>query len=474
MASHSIDNDTPSDRHPTHWITPLRIGSGPRYLQIARMIEHAIESGALHPGDQIPTQRALAEQLGVDLTTVTRAYAQARKQGWISATTGRGSFVAQPALATDDAGMVDLGMNVPPTPPGLDALLRQGLDELLQTQGTRQLSSYDPVTIAEQALQAGRDWLKPALGAQALHQPLLLAAGTQAALCSILMSCCRTGDTVLCDPLTYPGFLLAARRLQLRIVAVEGDEAGMRPDALQATLHATNARLLYLNPTLHNPTTHTMPAERREAIAAVLRQQQVTLIEDDPYRPLLSDAPPPLTHWTGGERSYYVASLSKTVWPSLRTAFVLAPGQAMADEVQDCLRATGMGGSPLLAGMAAQWMASGQARRMAREVQREARLRQAVARELLPPQARADASGLHAWLPLPSHWSAPVFLHALQERGISVAPAAAFAVDGRGPEAVRLSLGAASDIAQLRPALEAVARLWHSGQARTIRMRPVV
>ncbi|CAB5697424.1 Uncharacterized HTH-type transcriptional regulator yjiR [Delftia tsuruhatensis] len=473
MVNSPSEQGASADMSSAPWIVPLRAGNGPRYLQIARMIGRAIEAGTLRPGDQIPTQRALASRLGVDLTTVTRAYAHARQQGWISATTGRGSFVARPTAAREDSAVADLGMNVPPTHGGLDALLRQGLDALLQAHGACDLSSYEPAAIADQVLDAGRDWLRPALGAQTLQQPLLLAAGTQAALCAILMRSCRQDDAVLCDPLTYPGFLLAARSLRLRIVPVQGDDAGMRPDALQAALDGVNARLLYLNPTLHNPTTRTMPTARRQAIAAVLRERQLTLIEDDPYRPLLTDAPAPLTHWTGGVRSFYVASLSKTIWPSLRMAFVLAPDQAAADEVQDCLRATGMGCSPLLAGLAAQWMASGQARRMVGEVQREARLRQAAARELLP-QAQADAQGLHAWLPLPPHWTQQLFMHALQERGIAVAPAQAFAVDGQGPEAVRLSLGAAAGIAQLRTTLESVARLWHSGAARSTRARAVV
>ncbi|MFP3449563.1 PLP-dependent aminotransferase family protein, partial [Pseudomonas sp. SIMBA_067] len=78
------------------------------------------------------------------------------------------------------------------------------------------------------------------------------------------------GDTVLCDPLTYPGLLLAAQQLGLRIVAVPGDADGMRPDHLEQACQQSGARLLYLNPTFQNPTAHTMPVARRQAIAEVL------------------------------------------------------------------------------------------------------------------------------------------------------------------------------------------------------------
>ncbi|WP_370679613.1 PLP-dependent aminotransferase family protein [Comamonas sp. GB3 AK4-5] len=454
------------------WVVPLRTGNGPRYLQIVRMIENAVETGNLQPGDQIPTQRALAQRLEVDLTTVTRAYARAREQGLVSATTGRGSFIATQPLHAESS-FTDLGMNVPPTPSWLHTSLNQGIEQLLRAQGMRNLSLYEPAALQAQLLQAGRQWLEPALPQLVQRQPLLLAAGTQTALCAILLSRCQRGEAVLCDSLTYPGFMLAARSLGLRLVPVAGDAQGMRPDALDEAQRASGARLLYLNPTLHNPSTLTMDARRRQEIAALLEQRQLTLIEDDPYRSLLPDAPPPLTEYTQGRRSFYLASLSKSVWPGLRCSFVLAPDQASADDVQDCLRATGMGASPLLAGLAAQWIASGQALRIAHEVQRESQLRQALARELLPKEAQAHSHGLHVWLPLPAHWPQQVFSHALQERGVGVATAQAFASAAHSPDAVRISLGAADSLAQLRPALEHIAALWNAGQARGSR-RPVV
>ena len=56
---------------------------GPRYLAIAEAIDHAVRTGALRPGERLPPQRDLALALGVDLTTVTRAYGLARDAGLI-------------------------------------------------------------------------------------------------------------------------------------------------------------------------------------------------------------------------------------------------------------------------------------------------------------------------------------------------------------------------------------------------------
>ena len=79
------------------WSPSLRDKDGPKYLAIAQALAADIQAGRLAPGDQLPPQRALAKDLGVDLTTVTRAFNEARRQGLVEGTTKRGSFVRQPS-----------------------------------------------------------------------------------------------------------------------------------------------------------------------------------------------------------------------------------------------------------------------------------------------------------------------------------------------------------------------------------------
>src|SRR3954447_1116204 len=99
------DRDHPSAR----WLARLKRGGQPLYLGLVHALEAAIREGELQAGDQLPPQRAVAERLGVDLTTVTRAYAAARTRGLIEGAVGRGTFVRAGA-SDDDAGLVDLSM----------------------------------------------------------------------------------------------------------------------------------------------------------------------------------------------------------------------------------------------------------------------------------------------------------------------------------------------------------------------------
>ena len=107
------------------WVPQIEGVEGPIYLAIADAIGTAVARGELRAGERLPTHRALAEALGVDLTTITRAYAEARRRGLLQATVGRGTFVragspATPKGEAEPERVVDLGMNLPPQPAGVD------------------------------------------------------------------------------------------------------------------------------------------------------------------------------------------------------------------------------------------------------------------------------------------------------------------------------------------------------------------
>ena len=65
----------------------------PIYIQIIDQIKHLIASGVLAPDDQLPTVRELADDLGVNFTTVARAYRLLDEEGLISTQHGRGTYI---------------------------------------------------------------------------------------------------------------------------------------------------------------------------------------------------------------------------------------------------------------------------------------------------------------------------------------------------------------------------------------------
>lgn len=115
------------------WLPTISEGSGPIYRRIADALTNDITNGRLKRGQQLPTHRALAQALRLDLTTVTRAYGEARRRGLLDARVGQGTFVSETTTrATADLPhpvKIDLSMNVPPQPieANLDIRIAQGL-----------------------------------------------------------------------------------------------------------------------------------------------------------------------------------------------------------------------------------------------------------------------------------------------------------------------------------------------------------
>jgi GntR family transcriptional regulator len=71
----------------------------PIYLQLMEQVKHAIETGALRPGEQLPGIRPLAEELVINVNTVAKAYRELEHEGVIELRRGSGAFVSENARA---------------------------------------------------------------------------------------------------------------------------------------------------------------------------------------------------------------------------------------------------------------------------------------------------------------------------------------------------------------------------------------
>lgn len=450
----------PHDNSTDEWIGPLDRARGPIHGQIIGALEDAVARGALRPGERLPTQRALAARLGVDLTTVTRAYNEARHRGLIDAVTGRGSFIAGGPNFSVPA--MDLSMNLPPPPQGmkLGEVIERGIAGLLARSNADVLMAYHVGPGAVSDRLAATRWLEPTLG---MFDPnrVVVFPGAQPALAGLISLLTQPGDTIFAERETYPGLINAAAQFRVRIEAVACDREGLRTEALEAAAGAGTARLLYLQPSLQNPTTATLSEARRAEIARIVRRHKLIVIEDDPYSRLI-DAPMPVLATYLPEATYHIATLAKCLTPGLRTAYVVVPDGQSTEPLAAAMRALALMPAPLMTALATRWIMAGTATHLLGAIRREARARQEMARELLPAGAHAPAEGLHVWQELPAHWDRTKLTAVARKRGLAVMPAEAFCVAGMPSHALRLSLGAIADRTRLGEALSALAALIRS------------
>ena len=434
------------------WVPSLK-GKGPMYLRIVEAIEAARADGSLRPGDRLLPQRELCKRLGVDLTTVTRAFSEARRRHLIDAAAGRGTFVT--ATGTEEP-LLDLGMIIPPAPSGmsLPTLIRDGIDGILKRSSAEALLSYHPGSGSAFERGAASSWLERTAGRTPLDR-IVVGSGAQTLMTATVLAMTSEGDPILCDGLTYPGAISLATGTRRRLVGIGADEHGMRPDLLERQAQASGGRLLYLNPTFHNPTALVMPEARRREIVATAKRTGLTIVEDDPYGALIS-RPPASFAVLMPEATIHIATLSKCISPFLRTAFLIGPDAGTTELIAASLRQITLMAPPLMTGLAAEWIRSGLAGEIAAAVRSEVKARQALAQTILPVESLGHPEALHVWLPLKPGESAAKIVETARFRSLSVSADADFAAIDDVPAGLRIALGAIRSHATLQQALVAL------------------
>ena len=158
------------------------------------MLEHAIASGKLAPGTRLPPQREIADYLGINFTTVTRAYNLCREKGLIYGVIGSGSFVsAHPGYADTAEKTIELGVV------NGFGVLRHLVAESLQNVANKgyldKLCSYsDPAGLLHQRI-AGVRWMA-GQGVVADPENTAIFSGAQSIISAALLSCFKVGDRI--------------------------------------------------------------------------------------------------------------------------------------------------------------------------------------------------------------------------------------------------------------------------------------
>ncbi len=324
----------------------------PVYRQIYERFRDQILAGALPEGARLPPERTLAERTSVNRSTVVHAYRDLAADGLIEQRVGSGSRVASlgggrpdrtaavpwwvtlppwrvgefPAVlgelaASAHAEAIGFVQGVPPAEPSPLADLarsfaRAGGDvNFVLTYGDSE--GYAPL----RELIAGR---MRARGCAVDGRDVLVLTGSTQGITLVAQSLAEPADEIVVEAPTYPGALQIFQIAGLRAIPVPVDEEGMRVDHVEAILRTRKPRFVYTMPSMHNPTGVTMSAQRRDRLVTLARRHGVPLIEDDPYGELAAAPVAPL-HARDPDYVVYLSSFSKTIAPSLRLGWLVAP-----------------------------------------------------------------------------------------------------------------------------------------------------
>ncbi len=294
---------------------------------------------------------------------------------------------------------------------------------------------------------------------------VLITSGSQQALDLIGKLLINPGDRVLTEAPTYLGALQAFNAYQADYLSVPIDDDGMDADALDEQMRG-GPKFIYALPNFQNPAGVTMSLPRRRRLVERASALGIPIVEDDPYGQLLYEGEhlPSLvsldagTHGcANGEKTFtgnvlYLSTLSKTLAPGLRIAWVVAPEVVISKLVQI------KQGADLHTSTFCQYVAYEVARggfldrhvKVIRRVYGERR--NAMLRALdryAPPGVRwtKPAGGLFLWATLPEGFDTVKLLDEAIAEKVAFVPGAAFYPTGGGERTMRLNFSyAAPDV----------------------------
>lgn len=336
-----------------------RGGEVPITRQLVELLRGAIESGALAPGEKLPTTRALAAEAGVNHLTAARVYRRLAELGYVTASVGRGTFVRSLVPASGEHGD-DWQVHVLPDRPITYA--EQVLDDafrLAREPGVISLSTGFPSprcypteelaqisadvfaeeggdaisyltaeglwTLREELAARGR-----ALGFASEPDEIIVTSGARQALDLAARELLEPGDVAAVESPSFIGVLSSLRSTGARVVGVPVDDHGFDVGALERVLARHEVKLCVLQTACHNPTGRDLSLERRARLAKLAAERNFFVLEDAVYADIRyeGESPRPLREAIPSH-TLYVNSLSKTVGGGLRLGWIAARGPVL-------------------------------------------------------------------------------------------------------------------------------------------------
>jgi DNA-binding transcriptional MocR family regulator len=301
---------------------------------LADALTELITSGALRDGTVLPSQRALAAALKVARGTVAEAYGILESREYLRSYPGSGSRIRRrgidPAAPVDGRlasfnskhkALLDFSSGALPALP----MVREAVGRLDHNEIATELASdgYHPAGLPR--LRAAIAARYTADGLPTEDQQILVTSGSQQAVWLISHVFVGHGDDVVVEDPTYRGALEAFSAAGARMMPVPMTDDGLDVAHLARTLSTRRPRLLYCQPSVHNPTGNSMPAARASELAALIQHHDLLTIEDASNADLMLDER--RTRQFLGSKSASITVLSvgtasKLFWGGMRIGWI--------------------------------------------------------------------------------------------------------------------------------------------------------
>lgn len=328
------------------------------YLQIRDRFSRLIETGALKPGDKLPSIRSLAEGTKVNKLTVLEAYSVLEADGLVHARQGSGYFVSSPApaiahsqstfappqevIVTEQQGgwffnLYMASLSARDYPDTID--FSNGFSQISDAKNLPRIArravkqvgdvlfNYDlPQGLLTLRQQVARLLIQR--GLEVTPDDLIITNGSKQALSLAIHYYVKSGDWVIVEYPCYHGVLAILSELGARVIGIPMTPEGMNLELLEQYLHTHHPKLIYTVSTLHNPTGITTSQAHRQQLVRLAERYGCPVLEDNAYEGLnFAPVPAPIKALDRSHVITYLGTFSKTLMPGIRVGYMVVTGQ---------------------------------------------------------------------------------------------------------------------------------------------------
>ena len=448
----------------------------PVYRRLADEIKAEILSGKRAPGSVLPSERLMAQQLGVHRNTVAKAYNELEAEELIDARQGVGYLVH----AADAARSAKTGQNrssIARKEPKKKKVnwkarikdeyqdMEITFDDLFQRFGNKAVISmgsgiaspgiYDKEELARVLssliAEEGKTqyFYSPFKGDRMLRQKIVsllstkgvrattgqiqILTETNQALDFVVMLLLKPGDTVIMEEPVSPDAYRAMELAGARIMTVPVDENGMDVDALERLVAEHEPELIYINSSFHDPTGTILSLERRKKVIEISNRWRIPIVEEDAASELVyaGEKLPPIKAFDTEDNIIYIYSFSLTFMPGLSLAFVVAD-RGLIHSLSYLVSVRMMSVDWLAQKLIAHYLSNGRYYELLEEFRQSyARKQELVCRALddmktLGVRYLRPRGGVYIWCQLPDGIDSKEFIREAYQNGLALLPGYVF------------------------------------------------
>ncbi|WP_221568302.1 PLP-dependent aminotransferase family protein [Alkalihalobacillus sp. TS-13] len=322
----------------------------PIHQQIYHQLVNRIQTGAVAAGEKIPSLRWLSKELDVNYLTINKVYQRLEEEGYIEILQGKGAYVksrhtGHPSSQRDEQQdsfsplltrsqylmqrskhQYDFSKAV--VSPGLlpSYFLAEQAKAIFDLHPMI-LTTYGPVEGDEELRKEVSAYLDNQLGYKPPLDEILITSGVQQAINVVANTFLTPTDTVAVESPCYGAALDTFMNRGNAILPIPIDLSGMRTDLLEEQCRKNPPKLVYVNPTFHNPTGASMSEKRRKELLELAETYHFLIIEDDSFNEIYFDGvlpPKPIKYFDTTGHCILLKGFSKTMAPGILLGALIA------------------------------------------------------------------------------------------------------------------------------------------------------